>query len=153
MQLYVLRHGRADPALAGGSDADRKLTENGRRELLGVLEKAREAGTAPSMILTRPYVRAVETAEIAAEVLGYRGEIVTTESLIPEAAPERVWEEIRARKNESAILVAGHQPLLGHLVEYLTDSQTEMPPGTLVRIDFEQFTGQPRGKRVWTLTP
>jgi phosphohistidine phosphatase len=153
MELYVLRHGRAEAALSKGSDADRKLTENGRRELRGVLEKARAAGAAPSMILTSPYLRAVKTAELAAEILGYRGEIVTTETLIPETEPERVWEEIRARKNEPAILLAGHQPLMGHLVEHLTDSRIEMPPGTLVRIDLEEFTGHPGGKLVWTLTP
>jgi phosphohistidine phosphatase len=148
MQLYVLRHGRAEAALSGGSDADRKLTENGRRELRGVLQKACESGAAPSLILASPYLRAVETAEIAAEILGYRGEIVTTEALIPEAEPKRVWEEIRARKNEPSILLAGHQPLMGHLVEYLTDSRIEMPPGTLVRIDLDEFTGHGRGTLV-----
>src|SRR5439155_27186685 len=105
-----------------------------------VLEQAREAGMAPSLILSSPYLRAIETAEIAAEVLGYRGAIVRTQALVPEASPERVREEIGARQNEPAILLGGHQPLLGQRVEYLTKSRIEMPPGTLARLDLDPYT-------------
>ncbi len=55
-------------------------------------------------------------------MLRYTGEIVHTEALLPEAPPAAVWEEIRARRNESAILLAGHQPHMSSLAAFLLDS-------------------------------
>ena len=62
MEIYVLRHGDAD--------AERALTETGRQKLRRVLQRAKSADSQPSLILTSPYRRARETAQIAGEVLG-----------------------------------------------------------------------------------
>jgi len=66
VQIHLLRHGRAEEAGQGGSDSARKLTAGGRAEVQQVLERARRVGVVPSLILTSPYVRALESAEIAA---------------------------------------------------------------------------------------
>jgi len=50
----------------------------------------------------------VQTAEIAAEALKYSGKIVRVESLTPDSSPRDVWNEIRSRDGEAAILLAGH---------------------------------------------
>ena len=70
-----------------------------------------KAGVAPTLILTSPYRRALQTAEIAAEVLDYKGELLRTKALEPGSEPPMVWEEIRVHKDESSILLAGHEPL------------------------------------------
>src|ERR1700691_1047992 len=90
MEIYILRHGIAEEAGAGGADAGRALTEAGREKLGRVLDRARAAGAAPSLILTSPYRRAVETARIAGQMLGCR-KIVETGVLVPEGSPEEVW--------------------------------------------------------------
>jgi phosphohistidine phosphatase len=94
MQIYLLRHGIAEEARPGRTDAERALTGEGKERLRRVL---RHAGTAPAAILSNPYRRALETARIAAEELGDRGKIVETEALLPNASPYDVWEEIRSR--------------------------------------------------------
>src|SRR5207302_78242 len=107
MELYLLRHGIAEDRNPQG-DAARALTDEGRKKLRRVLERAAKAGVSPSLILSSPYKRALETAEIAAEILGYKKKIAHTDALLPEASPEAFWEEIRGRRQESAILAAGH---------------------------------------------
>ena len=67
-------------------DAERPLTGEGRDKLRRVLKRARTADLDPSLILSSPYRRAVETAAVAAEVLAYKGEIVRTRALVPEAS-------------------------------------------------------------------
>jgi len=155
MEIYLLRHAIAEEHAPSGRDSDRQLTEQGRVKLRRVLDRARKAGVNPSLILSSPYRRAVETAEIAAEKLGYEGEILQTESLIPSSAPPRVWSELRAHRSESAILLAGHEPLFSATVAWMLGSTRAMMhfrKSALVRIDVEGLGAEPKGVLQWMLT-
>src|SRR5579875_3464887 len=96
MQLYLLRHGIAEENSASGDDADRKLTSEGRKKLRQVMEAAAEAGVAPSLIVTSPLKRAIETAEIAQQVFKYKDDLMHSGALAPNATVEQAWREIRA---------------------------------------------------------
>ncbi len=156
MEIYLLRHGIAEDRASSGRDADRRLTEEGREKLRKVLDRGHAAGVRPSLILTSPYRRALETAEIAAHELGYEGHILRTPSLIPGAAPHQVWDEIRSRPEEEAILLAGHEPLFSATVAFLLGSTREMVQfrkGALVRIDVESTGSAPDGILQWMIIP
>ena len=156
MQIYLLRHGIAEDAKPGRPDSERPLTSEGRDKLRRVLKRARTADLDPSLILSSPYRRALETAAAAAEVLGYKGEIVRTGALVPESSPYDAWEEIRNRKDERAILLASHEPLMSSLAAFLLDSpalQVDMKKAALVRIDCERFGPKAAGVLKWMLTP
>ena len=156
MEIYLLRHGIAEDGHAGQPDAERKLTDEGRDKLRRVLKRARSADVSPSLILSSPYRRAVETAEIAAEVLAYKGKLPETRALIPNASPTEAWDEIRARPDESAILLASHEPLTSALAAFLLNCpalQVDMKKAALVRIDCDKLARDPRGVLKWMLTP
>ncbi len=153
MEIYLLRHGIAEDGRPGQADGERALTPEGKEKLRRVLKRA---AAKPSLILSSPYRRALETAALAAEVWRYTGQIVRTETLLPEAPPQTVWEEIRARRNESAILLAGHQPHMSSLAAFLLDSpalEVDMKKAALLRIDCVRISGQPGGLLKWMLTP
>lgn len=154
MELYLLRHGIAEDNAA--TDADRQLTDEGRQKLRRVLKRAAEAGVAPSLILSSPYKRAVETAEVAAAELDYKGKILRVGSLTPDSSPPSVWSEIRGHRDEPSILLAGHEPLFSSTVAFLLGSTQEMidfRKAALVRIDIHGFGAQPQGVLQWMLTP
>jgi phosphohistidine phosphatase len=156
MQIYLLRHGIAEDPKPGHPDSERPLTPEGRDKLRRVLKRARTADLDLSLILSSPYRRAIETAAVAAEVLAYRGEIVRTPVLVPEASPYDAWEEIRSRKSERAILLASHEPLMSSTVAFLLDSPAlcvEMKKAALVRIDCDRYGPKPSGVLKWMLTP
>ena len=151
-----MRHGTAEGIPPGGSDAERKLTAEGREEVRRVIESARRTKIAPTLILCSPYLRAVETAQIAAEALAYTGNIVRTDSLVPSAPPRKVWNEIRSRPDETQVLLAGHKPLLSQLAAYLLKSpvlEIDMRKATLVRIDLDPSASDPRGILKWMAPP
>lgn len=153
MQIYLLRHGIAED---GTPDSERALTGEGREKLRRVLARARAADVAPSLILSSPYRRAVETADIAAEVLHYQGKVVKTRALVPDASPFDTWEEIRKRPDEPAILLASHEPLMSSLAAFLLDSPAllvDMKKAALVRVDCERIGPEPKGVLKWMLTP
>lgn len=156
MELYILRHGIAEDGKTGQSDADRGLTSEGKKKLRNMLKVARSADVAPALILTSPLRRAVETAEIAVDLLGYKGDVLKTEALMPSSRPESVWDEIRLHQDQEQVLLAGHEPLLSQLTAYLLQSpnlQVDLKKGALVRIDLEQFSAAPRGVLKWLLIP
>jgi phosphohistidine phosphatase SixA len=150
MEIYILRHGIAEDTQP---DADRALTAEGRDKLKRVLGCA---AVKPSLILASPYRRAVETAEIAAESLDYKGKVVRTRALLPESPPSDVWEEIRSHKDEPAILLASHEPLTAFLVAFLLGTpglQVDMKKAALVRVDCDRIAAQPKCVLKWMITP
>jgi len=155
MEIYLLRHGIADEGRPGERDSDRALTSEGREKLRRVLKRAHDAGVRPGVILASPYQRAVETAQLAAELLDYRGEIVKTRALVPDASPQEAWDEIRSRRTEAAILLASHEPLMSSMAAFLLSSpalQVDMKKGALSRIDCDHFGPEPHGLLKWMLT-
>ncbi len=156
MEIYLLRHGIAEPPRPGLDDPERALLPEGKKRLRSVLRAAKAAGVQPSLIMTSPYRRAVETAEIAAKALGYTEEIVRTNTLQPGRTPEEVWEELQTTHSESGILLAGHEPLFGYLAAFLLGTPSllvDVKKGSLIRIDVEQSGPRPRGVLRWYLTP
>jgi phosphohistidine phosphatase SixA len=98
----------------------------------------------------------VETAAVAADVLGYKGEVVRTRALTPEGSPSDVWEEIRDRREEPSVLLASHEPLMSSMTAFLLDSpalMVDMKKAALLRIDCDRFGPKPHGILKWMLTP
>jgi phosphohistidine phosphatase len=144
MQIYILRHGVAEDAAPGQSDAGRRLTDKGKSKLRTILARAREGGVSPDVILTSPLVRARETAVIAKEELGFEGELI------------EVWEEIRSDYKDAAqILLVGHDPLFSDFVCFLTGApagRITMKKGAIALVEVEGPAPAPRGTLIWLLT-
>jgi phosphohistidine phosphatase len=156
MELYLLRHGIAEDHAASGRDADRRLTDEGQKKLRRVMERAHAAAVNPTLIISSPYKRAIETAEIAARELGYAGEIERSNALVPDSSPQSIWAELRAHRDQASILLAGHEPLFSATVAWLlgsTRGMVEFKKGALVRIDLPSIGTEPRGVLQWMLTP
>ena len=156
MELYILRHGIAENGKPGSPDADRALTAEGKKKLREILQAARKAGVLPTLIVSSPFRRAMETARIAADELGYENPVLETNALIPSSDPKPVWDEIRVHKGESQLMLAGHEPLLSTLTGYLLcapELLVDFKKGAIVRIDFQSFGAQPYGVLKWMLVP
>ena len=156
MEIFLLRHGIADDARHGLPDAERALTKEGKEKLRRVLKRAAEAGVKPTLIVSSPLKRARETAEIAAEVLDYPGQIVQTEALEPNASPAAAWSEVRSHGDDELILLASHEPLMSSMLSFLLNSpalRTDFKKGALARVLVEASGPAPRCELKWLITP
>lgn len=156
MQLYLLRHGIAEDASPGLADAERALTPEGVKKLREILKRARTADVAPSLIVTSPYVRARQTAELAAEILEYGEELAGSACLTPMASPADTWAEVRALRGEASVLLVGHEPHMSSLTGFLLGApelRVDFKKGAMVRIDLLDFGAQPRGVLKWMMAP
>ncbi len=155
MELYLLRHGIADDAAPGGRDADRALTAEGKRKLRELLKVAADADLRPSLMLTSPYKRAADTAAIAAKALGYAGDVLETQALVPHADVQDLWQEVRAHRSETCLVLVSHEPLLSVAAAFLLNANAmriDFKKGALMRIDVDGFSAQPSGVLKWYLT-
>ena len=94
MQLYIVRHGiaidREDPKCP--PDPERFLTEEGTEKTKQVAKGLAEIGTVPDLILSSPYVRAFQTAEIVASAFEYsKQKIQKSDQLLPGAEPLQLF--------------------------------------------------------------
>jgi phosphohistidine phosphatase len=121
MNLYIIRHAIAVEEATPGyeSDSERPLTDKGRKKMRQIAKGLRNLGVEFDLILSSPYVRARETAEILAEVFKMKKNITFTESLIPLANPELLVGEINQTYSVDSIAVVGHEPHLSTLIGIL----------------------------------
>lgn len=155
MYLYLLRHGIAEDGSVGMADAQRALTGEGRRKLKLVLAAAVEAKVSPSLILSSPLKRTMQTAEVAAEVLHFKDPIQPEPVLQPGTNVEQIWDEIRLYKDLPSLLLVGHNPTFSELAGYLLGSpgmQVDFKKGALMKIELTSFPPVPRGALRWYLT-
>jgi phosphohistidine phosphatase len=132
MLLYIMRHGPAEDRAGTGRDADRPLTPEGRalvRRMAGELLTARQ--TALTRIVSSPYTRARETAELVRDAAYPEASIELDDTLgagssLHGGAVCLVRSLVVAG---SDVLVVGHQPTLGELVEELSASAGARLPG------------------------
>jgi phosphohistidine phosphatase len=156
MELYLLRHGIAEDVASSGRDADRALTAEGKRKLREILKVAAQAELRPTLILSSPYKRAIETANIAAKSLEYKADILQSNAVVPNAHPNELWEEVRMHKVQPRLLIVSHEPLLSSAAALILNSNSlrvDFKKGALLRIDLEGFSAQPHGTLKWYLTP
>jgi phosphohistidine phosphatase len=158
MRLILLRHGIAVQQGAGRAttDARRPLTAQGRARTQRAALGLRALGVSPQVLLSSPHLRALQTARIVADVLGLpRKAIVLSEALLPDAPPQRLFAELRARK-ESELLCTGHAPHLDRALA-LALGVRGAPPTRLKKAGaaaVELERRQPlRGRLLWLLEP
>jgi phosphohistidine phosphatase SixA len=134
--LHLLRHAHAgDPARWQGDDDVRPLSDKGRAqaERLGRLLAGMDQ--APDLFITSPRLRALETAEIVADML--KAEVVVDRRLAGALDPGLVTDILLAAGPAQRPCIVGHDPefseLLGELVG--TDA-IPMRKGAIARVDF-----------------
>src|SRR5512138_2993166 len=96
MDLYLIRHAIAvdETTTDYESDSERPLTDKGRKKMRQIARGLRNLGVEFDLILSSPYIRARETAEILADVFKMKKKITFTENLIPLGNPELLIGEI-----------------------------------------------------------
>jgi phosphohistidine phosphatase len=129
--LYIMRHGiatlRGDPAYP--DDADRPLTEDGRKKTRAIAKGLKSLRLVPQVIWTSPYQRAAQTATLVAELFDLpRFCVRETEHLEPGGSVEGVLAELAQAHPNQAVMVVGHEPDLSGLASFLLTGDSEAVP-------------------------
>ena len=160
MNLYLLRHGIAvEPGSPGfAKDADRPLIPEGERKLFQITEAMEALDLAFDLILSSPYLRARQTAEIVAEALDARKKLEFSDSLVPGGSPRKLVELLnRLQPIPESVLLVGHEPYLSGLISLLVSGDATvavvMKKGGLCKLSVESLKHGRCAALEWLLTP
>ncbi|HEU4556598.1 MAG TPA: phosphohistidine phosphatase SixA [Longimicrobium sp.] len=160
MQLLVIRHGlagdRDEFAFTGRPDSERPLTREGRVKMRRGAMGLRSILADLDLVATSPLVRAVQTAEVVADVFGGM-QITTVDQLSPDHAPDDMLPWLRSHDPGTTIAVIGHEPHLGFLVGWLLtgrhESFVELKKGAAVLLEFDDPPSAGGATLLWALPP
>jgi phosphohistidine phosphatase len=159
MNLYLLRHAIAvERGTPGMDDSQRELTAEGAAKMTRIARGMLALDLEFDLILSSPYIRARQTADIVAEVFNARDRLRFTDNLVPMADGEQAVLEInkRYRKNEN-ILIVGHEPMLSSLIAVLISGDPSlsivMKKGGLCRLTAQALIYGRCATLEWLLFP
>lgn len=152
VRLYLLRHAdAAGPGAWSGPDAERPLSDEGRRQAEQLARHLAAIGFVADVIRSSPKARALETARIVAAAVG--GQVVPDDRLAGGLGLGDVAAIVREASGASGILLVGHDPDLSALVGTLTGAYAPLRKGTLARIDLDVPVAERSGTLRWLLPP
>jgi phosphohistidine phosphatase len=110
-------------------------------------------------VLTSPLLRARQTAEIVARILGIEDRFEEISGLAPESTVEHLLFGLTRYQDREHLLLVGHEPLLSSFAVYLLGGQRainltlEFKKGCLCYIETEALSAGSPAKLHWLLTP
>lgn len=157
LRLYLVRHGiavdRDDPQCP--PDTERPLTPKGIKKTHASALGFLALDARPDLVLTSPWLRAVQTAEIFCEVLGFSSKkILRSDALKGTSPPGDLFREL-AQLKAKEIVCFGHEPhlhlVIGHALHTST-LITELRKAGAARIDLQRIS-PPHGQLVALYPP
>jgi phosphohistidine phosphatase len=153
MKIYLLRHGMAEDYHPGGSDKDRELTPEGIRQVEAVAGSLSRLQLKLDRIVTSPYPRALETAEIVAHILLLKNHLTVDERLAPGFHLGDMQAVIEDQPRIERWMFVGHNPDLPIIAGQLVGGAAiDMKKAGLIRVETEHIESG-SGILEWVLTP
>lgn len=163
MELIIMRHGlavdREEFAKKHSEDHLRPLTLKGRRRTQKVAMQMREWLKEVDVIVSSPFTRARQTAEIISQIF-IDTKVMEAPELVPSSSPQAFKRWLRSHGDEhQKILIVGHEPHLGILASYLMADQMEplleLKKSGALSLKVESFKNIAPGtaKLLWLLQP
>lgn len=145
MDIYVIRHGKAEEDSETGLDRDRVLRKKGHKQAQWIAEHLLQREPRPKLVLSSPYPRAKETAEPIWSSLGMQTQI--DDRLGAERSLSDAIDVLLDARAAECVAIVGHNPTCARIVSALCNGLTTMPAGhrtgevVHVRIEGEELIG------------
>ena len=154
--IYLVRHAiAAERGDEYPDDSKRPLTGQGMSRFRKAARGLVEIGVEVDLILTSPFVRARQTADILSEQLRGNPTVVETNALVPGAAHADLIAELANHAKRSAVALVGHEPGIGRSAARLVGARGvfEFKKGGVCRIDLSSLPPAGPGRLIWFVPP
>lgn len=130
MRLYIMRHGHAADSSPSGRDADRPLTDDGHKivERVGELLQAHH-GTTLARILSSPYLRAAQTADIMVRAIASADALFDHHQELEPDEPIPMGMLRKLVESDVDALIVGHHPMVIAMSRLLARDSSKLPLG------------------------
>jgi phosphohistidine phosphatase len=158
MDLYIIRHAEAQPLGSDGvmQDEDRPLTAAGKAQCGPLAAALERHGVRLDRIVTSPFLRARQTAEVLLEDLkAPKPELHICDHLAPDGKRKKLTRFLNGLDSQSLAIV-GHMPDLGLYTAWLIGSskaQLDLAKAGVACIHFKDEPDKGAGALTWMVTP
>ena len=159
MNLFLIRHAIAvDEGMPEyEDDSQRPLTDKGKKKMRQIAKGLRALGVEFDLILSSPYVRAKETADILADVFKAKADVALSDNLVPMGDPDLLIAEMNEKYSAHSVAIVGHEPHLTALVSLLVADNASMDitlkKGGVCRLSADDLHHTRKATLEWLLTP
>lgn len=132
MLIYLLRHEKSQERIPGLPDSERLLTPQGLVNATKKAKRLRKKLENISLILSSPYPRAWQTAEVYAHVLEISDKLKAEISLIAGSNASQILKYLAGILNlhsQDEVLLVGHETWLSELASLLICGNTKANVG------------------------
>jgi len=157
MVIYFLRHANAGQKQFSNSARDEKrpIDKVGEEQSHDVGRALASVGVTANVIISSPLTRAMQTANIVAQEIGYEEKVVLDDALRPEATFEQFKALLNRHRDKPAVMVVGHDPSMTEFVNKVLSggapmAAVEMKKGGVAKVEKELH--RPAVLR-WLITP
>ena len=154
--LYLVRHGVAEePGEAWPDDSKRPLTAKGKARLREVAQGLLALDVQMDEVLSSPFVRARQTADVLASAYADVPPITLLPALAVGGDVAGALAQLPRFARRQNLALVGHAPSIGLLAARLAGARRafEFRKGAVCCIEVDALTAAPRGRLRWFLTP
>lgn|SRR5512134_169976 len=125
--IWLLRHGDAE-AGEGKPDAERELTDKGRRQARDAGKALAALGVKLDCCLSSPKVRSRDSAGLACEALGVEVEL-------DDRLAGGDFDPLELAAGRGEVMLVGHEPDFSGAIALVTGSRVKMKKGGIAALD------------------
>ena len=152
-EIYILRHGHAQNANNGLNDFDRALTEEGIEKINKLSLFFNRLDISLEFVLSSPYIRAKQTAEIFISNLTSKPNLKIVDFLSCGASSKEISRELMEYSSSKNLLLVGHAPDLEmFLGKIIGAERITLKKGAMAKIAFKNNI-EMSGELEWLITP
>lgn len=139
LTLYIIRHAQAEEGDRHTKDFDRHLTSKGMRQSMQAGRMLKELEVKPDLMVSSPAARAITTAELIAQQIGYDRDAVKHEEEMYNASFRTLLRLIQELPDDKQhVIITGHNPGFSYLAENLSQKNTNgLSKAAMVKITFD----------------
>jgi phosphohistidine phosphatase len=155
MILYFLRHASAGESVKDAKkDKKRPLDEDGIKQSHGMGRALAALEVQPEVVISSPLTRAMQTASLVANELGFENKIQVETALTPEASYSDFVDMLRRYASAESVVVVGHNPNLSDFLGKTIGGRSnpadiDLTKGSVARVEMRRSGG----RLTWYLTP
>jgi phosphohistidine phosphatase len=147
--LILVRHAKSSWKQSHLPDHQRPLNKRGERDAPMMGERLAERGVEVDRILSSPAVRALTTAEVIAEKLGYPHDEIIVDEMLYHAGVNDLLEVIQGLDDDwGCVMCFGHNPGLTAFVNWIAPYHhiVNVPTCGVVELEFDTDTWADAGR-------
>ena len=119
MKIIFIRHAEAIDRCDAIVEEKRYLTPKGRISFRETARTMIKKGVEPELIISSPLLRAIQTADILAESLTYKGPLEALDELEPGFDIDQLRKLLHRYQHINELVIVGHEPDLGSIITSL----------------------------------